>query len=482
MANQISFAFFIYFAILLIIGVVSHKKQKNSADFIVGNRSLNFWVIALSAHASDMSSWLFMAFPAAFYLRGISQFSIGLGLFVGMLLNWQFISRKLRTLTEKYESYTLPTFFETTFKDSSGTIRSITALVSVIFLACYLAAGLISMGLLLESIFDIDYYIGLTIATVVVVVYTYAGGFITVAWTDLFQALFLLLVIIIVPATAYFSLPNGWTTIFESAEAKSIDLSLSSLTTKESLLTIFFLISWGLGYFGQPHIVTKFMGIKNTDELTKSKYVGMIWMTVSLFAASMVGIVAIAYFQNPVAKPELIFVEMTKELFHPLIAGIFLCGLIAAMMSTMDAQILVAASVLSQDFYKHLFNKTPSEKTLVRITRAAVILVSLFALLIAFNKNPSILDTVEYAWTGLGAAFGPLLLAALYFEKANRYGAIAGILVGGFIAGFWDYLLPYISDYDIPAMLPAFILSALAIYVVSMITAHKILDTQSNNS
>ncbi|MBA2726967.1 MAG: sodium/proline symporter, partial [Parachlamydiaceae bacterium] len=458
MINDTSLAFFLYFSVLLAIGIISHKKQASSADFIVGNRSLNFWVIALSAHASDMSSWLFMAFPAAFYLRGISQLSIGIGLFIGMLLNWQFVSKKLRTLTEKFDSYTLPTFFETTFKDSSGIIRTITALVSVIFLACYLAAGLISMGLLLESIFGIDYYLGLTVATVVVVIYTFSGGFITVAWTDLFQALFLMVVIVIVPLIGFLSLPNGWTSIVESAMSKQVDLHYSSLLTQESLLSMFFLITWGFGYFGQPHIVTKFMGIRNTQELTKSKYVGMAWMAISLLAAAMIGVVSIAYFENSTIKPELIFVEMTKELFHPLIAGIFLCGLIAATMSTMDAQILVAASVLSQDFYKHIIGKTPSEKTLVRVTRAAVVGISVIALVIAFNKSPSVLDTVQYAWTGLGCAFGPLLLMALYSKSANRYGAISGILVGGFIAGFWDLTLPYFSDYAIPAMLPGFTL------------------------
>ncbi len=481
MINDITLAFFIYFSVLLAIGLIAHKKQSNSADFIVGNRSLNFWVIALSAHASDMSSWLFMAFPAAFYLRGISQLSIGLGLFVGMYLNWQFVSKKLRTLTEKYDSYTLPTFFETTFKDTSGMIRTITALVSVIFLACYLAAGLISMGLLLESIFGIDYYLGLTVATLVVVIYTFSGGFITVAWTDLFQALFLMCVIIIVPIAAYLTLPNGWSSVIESAINKQVDLHFSSLLTKESLLSMFFLISWGLGYFGQPHIVTKFMGIRNADELVKSKYVGMGWMAISLISAAMIGVIGIAYFENSEIKPELIFVEMTKQLFHPLIAGIFLCGLIAATMSTMDAQILVAASVLSQDFYKHIAKRVPTEKSLVRVTRAAVIGVSLIALIIAFNKSPSVLDTVQYAWTGLGCAFGPLLLMALYSKSANRYGAIAGIVVGGFIAGFWDFMLPYISDYAIPAMLPGFALSTLAIIVVSKMMAGKIAKAQSLN-
>lgn len=475
MTDEIAIAFFLYFLILLSIGLIAHKKQASSADFIVGNRSLNFWVIALSAHASDMSSWLFMAFPAAFYLGGLPQASIGIGLFIGMFLNWQFVSKKLRRLTEKYESYTLPTFFETTFKDTSGIIRSVTAVVSVIFLSCYLAAGLISMGLLFESIFGIDYYLGLTVATVVVIIYTFTGGFITVAWTDLFQGLFLLFVVAIVPLMAFFQLPNGWESIAQSAIAHQVNLNFSSLANQESLLTMFFLITWGFGYFGQPHIVTKFMGIRNIRELTKSKYLGMTWMFISLFSAAMMGVIALAFFDEPLEKPELLFVKMTQMLFHPLVAGIFLCGLIAATMSTMDAQILVAASVLSQDFYKHIVRKTPSEKTLLIVTRGGVVLISLLSLGIAFNKNPSVLDTVQYAWTGLGCAFGPLLLMALYSKSANRYGAIAGIIVGGIIAGFWDLILPYLSDYAIPAMLPGFTLSTVAIYLVSKWTTARAL-------
>lgn len=474
MNNAIILAFFCYFIILLLIGLASYHKQKSSADFIVGGRSLNFWVIALSAHASDMSSWLFMAFPATLYIRGLPQIWMAIGLLLGMWLTWQFVSKGLRASTENYDSYTLPTYFERRFKDSSGIIRITTALMSVIFLTSYLAAGLMSMGILLESIFHIDYFVGLSVATLVVIAYTFTGGFITVAWTDLFQALFLLGVILIVPIMAFFTLPDGFNTIKADALARNIDLTFIDSTSTDSILTIIFLVfGWGLGYFGQPHIVTKFMGIRNTEELTKSKYVGMAWMVITLAAAGFVGLVGISYFPEQLQDPELVFVEIVKSLFHPFVAGIFLCGVISATMSTMDSQILVAASVLSEDFYRHVRKKDISTNHMLWATRLCVVIISLASLLISFQRSSNILDSVYYAWTGLGCAFGPLMLMSLFFKKANRYGAIAGILTGGFIAGLWHHLNPLVIDYPIPAMIPGFILSAAAIYFISLLTGER---------
>lgn len=432
MDSKILIAFFVYFLILLLIGFLSYRKQRTDSDFIVGNRSLNFWVIALSAHASDMSSWLFMGFPAAFMLLGLSQAWIGVGLLLGMFLNWQLIAKRLRVQTEKLESYTLSTFFERRFKDGSGIIRTLTALITILFLSWYLSAGLMSIGKLLESVFGINYTFGLTVATFVVLAYTFVGGFITVAWTDLFQALFLLAVIIIVPLIALSHIEGGWQTVVATAAQKEVDLHfIEDFSLITLLLNLVLVLEWGLGYFGQPHIVTKFMGIDHASEMHKSKYVGMSWMVVALTAAACIGLVGIAYFPQGLTNPELVFVEMVKSLFHPLLAGFVLCGLLAASISTMDSQILVSASVLSEDVYKHLINKKASPSHLLVISRLAVVLVSLLSLFVALNHNNTIFKTVQYAWTGLGCAFGPLMLMALYSKTANRYGAIAGILVEG---------------------------------------------------
>lgn len=472
MNYEVFAAFFVYFCILLTIGLVAHKKLASDADFIVGNRSLSFWLIALSAHASDMSAWLFMAFPAAIFINGIPQIWAAFGLLIGMFLNWQLVAQKLRIETEKYESYTLSTYFERRFNDTSGILRVLTATMATVFLACYLSGGLMAMGRLFEAIFGVNYYLGLSVATFVAMTYTFFGGFITVAWTDLFQALFLLAMIILVPIIAYFSIDGGYDVIQSIAQSKHISLSLFNDYSLTTIVGILFLIfGWGLGYFGQPHIITKFMGIRDANEMHKSKYLGMSWMVVALGAAVTVGLIGIGYFPNGLENPELVFVNMVKDLFPAFFAGIVLCGFIAANMSTMDSQILVCASILSEDFYKYIAGKkhaTPGE--LLLASRIAVIIVSLISLAIAFNRSSTILDAVLYAWTGLGCAFGPLVLMSLYNKKANRYGAIAGILIGGLVAAFWNTLNPYITTYAIPAMIPGFFFSLASICLVSNAT------------
>ena len=464
------FAFITYFSILLSIGIFFHKKQKSDADFIVGNRSLNFWLTAFSAHASDMSAWLFMGLPSAVFIGGLSQSWIALGLMLGMFLTWQLVARKLRTETEKQQSYTLSTYFQNRFQDHSGTIRIITAAIQVIFLTCYLSAGLIAMGLLIESVFHIDYYIGLSIAILVAVTYTFYGGFETIAWMDFFQALFLLCVILFVPIFAFIKMDNGIDAIQTAALNRDMTLNFLKDTSFYSILSIVFLVlSWGLGYFGQPHIITKFMGIKDASEMNKAKYLGMSWQILALTSAVLIGLVGIGFFGDQLVNPELVFVEMVKSLFHPFIVGFILCGVIAANMSTMDSQILVCASVLSEDIYKYLVRKKATQKELLKMSRLAVVLVSAVALFIAFNRSSTVLDAVMYAWSGLGSAFGPLVLMSLYSTKANKFGAIAGILVGGTIAGTWPMLNPLITDFAIPSMIPGFFLSLLSIYVFSLL-------------
>jgi SSS family solute:Na+ symporter len=474
MNSEIFAAFFVYFLVLLTIGLLAHKKQSSSTEFILGNRSLNFWLTALSAHASDMSAWLFMAFPAAIFLGGLSQMWAAVGLIAGMFCNWHFVAKKLRNETAKFDSYTLSTFFERRFFDSSGIIRILTALMIVIFMTSYLSAGLIAMGKLFETTFGIDYYIGLSVATLVAMTYTFSGGFITVAWTDLFQALFLLAMIILTPLVAYFSLDQGFFTISQNALDKNISLSFLPSVSGEIFIEILFLIlGWGLGYFGQPHIITKFMGIKNPDEMYKSKYLGMTWQITALIAAGFVGLVGIGVFKNGLENPELVFVHMVNGLFTPFIAGIILCAVIAANMSTMDSQILVSASVLSEDLYKHLVKREASPQNLLWASRMAVIITSLMALLLAFNKNSTVLDVVFYAWSGLGCAFGPLVLMSLYVPSTNKYGAIAGIIVGGGIVAFWGSINPWITERVVPAMIPGFSLSLLSIFIISKITTIK---------
>lgn len=469
-------SFFLYFAGLFIVGILSHKKQATSADFIVGNRSLNFWLTALTAHASDMSSWLFMAFPAALFIGGLPSIWIALGLIVGMFLNWQFVAEKLRTETEKYNSFTLSTYFERRFHDASGKIRTLTALMTLFFMTVYLASGLYGMGLLFDSIFGINFYIGLLIASLVVVIYTFIGGFITVAWTDFCQGIFLLIAIVIVPFIAYEHV-GGWSAIEAAAAKSDVSLSLVKDYSFDTFLTIFLLAAgWGLGYYGQPHIVTKFMGIKHPKEIYKSKYLGMSWQLITLGAAAITGLIGLAFFKENLADKELVFVEMVKVIFNPYLGGLILCGIIAANMSTMDSQLLVSASVLSEDIYKHVFNKSVSPKTLLRASRLSVVVVALISLTLAFTVSSSIMELVQYAWSGLGSSFGPLVLMSLYSKSTNRYGAMAGILTGGLLAAFWPLLNPYLTSYPIPSMIPGFFGS---LFVIRWVSSWRITNTRS---
>lgn len=473
MHPQLIFAFIAYFTVLLSVGLISHVRQRSAADFIVGNRSLNFWVTAFSAHASDMSNWLFMAYPAAIMLSGLSQGWIAIGLVIGMWANWQFMAKKLRDATEKYESYTLSTYFERRLNDTSGFLRITTAGICIFFLTCYLSAGLIGMGLLFESVFGIDYFIGLSIAMCVAVIYTFYGGYITVAWTDLFQALFLLFCILIVPIIVIWNLPEGFSSISIAANDLHIPLNPFYGQSWEELFSSFMLLFWGFGYWGQPHVLTKFMGIRDSTEMYKSKYVGMTWQILSLTAATLIGLAGIAFYQGGLVNPELIFIEMVQAVFQPLVAGFILCAIFAATMSTMDSQILVCASVLSEDFYKKLVHPQASERETLLVSRIGVVIISVVALGLAFQKNTTILEAVEYAWTGLGASFGPLLLTTLYSNKITRLGGIAGIIVGSLMAIFWNQINPYLFSIHIYSMLPAFFSSLFAILIVSKLWPEK---------
>lgn len=467
---QILAAFGLYFIILMVIALYTLRKSASETDFIMGNRKLNFWVTSLSAHAADMSAWLFMAFPAAIFLGGLSQLWIAFGLLIGMFCNWQFVAPKLRVNTEKLRSYTLSTFFERTFNDNSGIVRTVTALMSLVFFTWYLSAGLIAMGNLFDALFGIDYFVSILVSTLVVVIYTFIGGFVTVAWMDLFRGLFLLAVIMLVPIVAFTHI-DGITAITSSAQLKGISFNIFNDTSALGILSsIFLALGWGLGYFGQPHILTKFMGIKDPKELPKSKYLGITWQLLALSSAACVGLVAIAFFPEGIKNNELVFVDMVRSLFNPFTTGLILCGILAANMSAMDSQILVCASVLTEDIFRKLFPKMATPKGLLMFSRLGVVLVAIVSLIFAFSKSATVAETVFYAWSGLGCSFGPLILTALYSKRVNKYGAIAGIVVGGFIAAFWLKINPLLTDFTIPTMIPGFLLSIGAIMVVSSIT------------
>lgn len=462
----------IYVAILFFIGFLSYRKQQTASDFLIGGRSLNYWLTAMAAHASDMSSWLFMGFPAVILVGGLFNAWFAVGLCVFMFLNWLVVAPRVRTQTEEYNSLTFSSFFESHFHDTSGMIRIFTAVISFIFYSIYISAGIVGLGILVQSLFGIDYHIGISVGILVVIPYLFIGGYTTLAWIDLFQGIFLLLVIIAVPLIV---LPQvgGWTGIVAAANAQSISLSMIPNTHPKTLWTIFFSIcGWGIGYFGQPHIITKFMGIRKVSHIKKSMAVGMTWQVIALASATLVGLIGIAYFTHGLADSELVFVKMVEELFHPFIIALILCAVLGATISTMDSQILVLASSLTEDFYKRIFHKNATSKQLLWISRLFILLVTAFAYCIAFFKVSTIYSLVFFAWSGLGSAFGPLLIFCLYSKKANKYGAWGGIIVGALVALIWPLIDKHLSI-DIPTLVPGFLLSSLAIIVLSYFTRHK---------
>ncbi len=473
-------AVILYAAILFLIGFLSYQKHKTADDFLIGGRGLNFYLTALAAHASDMSSWLFIAFPAVMFMNGVFNYWIGIGLCLFMFLNWQFIAPKIRYETEKYNCLTFSSYFESRFHDTTGGIRILTALMSLVFYTIYVSAGLYGIAIVIGSLFGISYQIGIIIGVIIIVPYLLIGGYTTLAWLDLFQGLFLLCVIIIVPLVALGHV-GGLSEVLLGMKSKGITLSLIpnfTITTFLQILSV--LLGWGLGYFGQPHITTKFMGIKKISEMKKAKYFGMSWQILTLTFAGLIGLISISYFQGSPINDQKLFVTMTRDLFPPFIAAFMLCAVLAATISTMDSQILVLASSLTEDFYKRVIKKNASSKELLLVSRINIGIVTLLAFIIAFFKIGTIYKQVLFAWSGLGSSFGPILIFALYSKRVNRYGALAGILVGGTVAVIW----PMIDNYynlDIFTIIPGFICSMIAIYLTSLFTHNKSMPLKEQN-
>lgn len=444
-------AFSVYGLILGAISYSFYKKSTNAQDFMLGNRSLNYVATAIATHSSDMSIWLFMGLPGSVYLFGMKQAWIPVGLTCGMFLTWKFVAGQLRTATGNYKSLTLSSYFEQRYNDESGSLRFISATLSLLFFLFYISSGLVAMGLMFESVFQIDYYIGTIVGLCITLAYTLIGGFIGVAWCDLFQGLFLVIMIMLVPAFGYQLLANGWQTVTNVAMLKQISLSFFPKTLGQLISSLLLAISWGLGYFGQPHILVNFMGSKGGSSIKKAQYIGMTWQIITLGSAVLVGLIGIGLFTQTVTNNELIFVNMVQTLFPPFVAGFVLCAIIAAGLTTIDTQILVSGSIFAEDIYKKFFNKKATDQEMLLVSRAGIVIVSLISFAIACTRISSVYGLVDYAWTGLGSSFGPAVLTSLYCKNSTKHGTIIGMIVGGLIAALWPW-----TGSTIPAMIPGF--------------------------
>lgn len=454
-------AFILYFFILVGIALYFYRKVKTASDFIIGSRSVNYWVTAIATQASDMGSWLFLAFPAAIYTQGLFESWTAIGLVFFMFLNWQFIAPRLRIISEETNSDTLSALFEKQFSDTTGWISLASALFTLIFFTFYIASGVVGLGRLFESAFDITYHMGIVIGLCTVMLYTLIGGFVAAAWCDLFQGLFLLCMIILVPVAALFN-TTGIGAIISTYQAHVFQLSF----IHNMPYGLFLAAGWGLGYFGQPHILVNFMGIDDPKKISSAKIVGLAWQIVVLMAAIAIGLIALTFFPTPVVNPELIYILMTKSLFNPFVAGLALCAIFAATLSTMDRHILISGSVIASDLYHKIINPAATSHQIMLVSRIASTIVSLFALYVAWTGNSTIYGLVHYAWSGLGSAFGPLVITALYDnKKITRQGALAGLIVGGTTAALWPY-----ANICISPLIPGFTFNIITLYYVSLLT------------
>lgn len=432
---------------------------------MLGNRSMNYWVTAISTQASDMSDWLFMAYPGLIYALGLFNVWIALGLLVFMFLNWQFIAPRLRMATEELGSYTLASFFEQRFKDTSHFLRLLTVFFTLYFIVYYVGAELVGLGRLFQTTFGIDYTFGIAISMALVIINILLGGFTALAWSDMIRGVFLLAMIVLVPwvaiaktigfykALSFLSFKNFYTTLIP-------DYSWSTLSKILLLST-----GWGLGYFGSPYILINFMGIKDVRNIAKAKYVGISWQIIVLAAATIVGLVGMLFFPQPLANRELVFIEMVKELFSPLVAGFILCAILAATMSVMTAQILTSASIVAEDFVKLLYVSRLSERQELLVVRACIIIIPLLAYMVSLTSTSSINDLISYAWSGLGLAFAPCVIAALYMPWASRLGAIAAMLFGGILGIIWP-----VFHFGFLPLLPGFALCMLLLIIISLVS------------
>ncbi len=460
---QLLSSFILYFCMLTGIGLLFYKKNRSAAEFMIGDRSVNYWVTAIATQASDMGAWLFLGFPAAVYAFGLFQYWAAIGLIVGMFLTWHYIAPALRTNSERYQSLTLSSYLNNRFADATGTIGTVSALFSFIFFPFYIASGLVGLSILFESAFGIPYHFGIIISLVTTAAYTLIGGFIAVAWCDFFQGIFLLLAIILVPLCAFFSI-DGINAIIQVAQAKQISLSLLS-SPADMFWAITLAAGWGLGYFGQPHILVNFMGIDDAKKIKYAKRVGMTWQILVLTASGAIGFIGIAFFKSGLQDNQLVFINMTTALFNPFIAGFILCAIIAATLSTTDSLILVGGSTFAQDIYKPLCQKQPTSNQLLWISRLGSIALSFIALAIAWNSKQSVYDLVNYAWSGLGSSFGPLIITSLYSKNITKQAALTGIIVGGLTSALWHW-----TQIPILPLVPGFFLGFAAIWLTSLIT------------
>lgn len=477
-ASTIIGTFTVYLAVILLMAWVAYRRTSNLSDYILGGRSLNSWITALAAQASDMSGWLLMGLPGFAYLAGLEASWMVAGLLMGTYLNWKLVAQRLREATEKLnDALTLPDYFERRFKDNSRALRLIAGAFVLFFFTLYTSSGFVAGGKLFEALFGVPYFWAVLLGGFSIVLYTFFGGFLAISWADVLQGSLMFFALLIVAAMGW-HLSGGAGGIEEGMNALNAEmLDPFTALSGESLgwIGIASLLGWGLGYAGQPHILARFMAIRTASDMGAARRIAMTWQTVVLLAALLIGITGMIVLDRELlgADSEKVFIYMAAGLFPPVIAGICLSAILAAVMSTASAQLLVASSAFAEDFYKGIFKKDASQKELLWTGRFAVLGIAILALLLASDPDSKVLELVSWAWAGFGAAFGPAVILSLYWPRMNRAAALAGVITGGLTTIIWPMFKGSAAIFDLYELVPGFAFSMLAIVAVTLLTNRK---------
>lgn len=462
----------VYMGVCLLLGALAYRRTGTLADFILGGRSLGSWVTALSAQATDMSGWLLMGLPGLAYASGFDAIWMAAGLVIGTWANWRFVAAPLRARTEALQnSLTLPDYFERRFVDATRLLRTISALLILVFFLFYTSSGFVASGRLFQALFGIDYVWAMFLGSIVMLAYTFFGGFLAVSWSDVLQGTLMFIALVLVALMGMFMI-GGVSETLSAIEARSpelLDPSIGDNGQALGAIGIASLLAWGLGYPGQPHILARFMAIRSADDLATSRRVAMTWVVVVLAAAIAVGITGTLVLSATLAGADVekVFIIMSTAFLHPVLAGICLSGILAAIMSTASAQLLVASSAFAQDIYKGLARPESQGKELLWVGRGAVLAISALAFWLGINPANTVLGLVAWAWAGFGAAFGPAIVMSLYWPRMTRNGALAGMIVGGLTVILWKQ--GDAAIFQLYEMVPGVLFSAVAIWIVSRI-------------
>ena len=499
-------AFALYLGLMIFIGIRYANKNSSSSDFFLGGRKVGPWVTALSAEASDSSAWLLMGLPGLCYLGGIKEtFWTALGLIIGTYLNWLFVAKPLRKCSISFgDSITIPEFLSNRFKDKSRILSVVSVVFIVLFFTIYTASGFVACAKLFNSVFGLPYHAGLAIGLLVILCYTITGGYTAVCTTDFVQGMLIVVAFIVSGIIAVVALggPSEAAAQVQNFDARALANDFGS-KIKEAFegnlrfggMSIVSALAWGLGYFGMPHIIVRFMGIRSNKEVKNARRIGTVWMVISYVGTFIIGTLGTVYLLksgillgtnaadvadaaalgvSQFGDAETVFSATMQQMFPAFIAGIFLCAILAASMSTADSQLLAASSAVSRDIYKGIINKNADEKTVLNISRVSVFIIALVALFLSLNPESSIFGLVSYAWAGFGATFGPLVLLALYWRGMTNKGAIAGLIGGGITVVAWHQIPASVHTiFGLYEIVPGFIVCLILAVVVSLLDKNK---------